>query len=101
MLRRFLIASELSPGEPVKPSQKLVSKVPFLLFRLLVLPTKITRLENLAGTNTLAYQRAYCYKTFYAREFCPWQAFPAKSNVCGWTQEPTLEDNTRKGVTLG
>jgi hypothetical protein len=25
---------------------------------------------------------------------CPWQAFPAESNACGWGQEPTLEWNT-------
>ncbi len=47
--------------------------------------------------------RCQCYKTFYGRKLrlfvlsysvCPWQAFPAKPNVCGWGLEPTLEGST-------
>ncbi len=46
------------------------------------------------------------YKTFYcsnSRIFviswsvCLWLVFPAKSNVCGWGQEPTLEWSTWMG----
>ncbi len=33
--------------------------------------------------------------------FCPWQAFPAKSNVCGQVQELTLDLSSLKGASLG
>jgi len=43
------------------------------------------------------------YKTFHSCNLqifeisvCPWQAFPAKSNVCRWGQEPTLKWSTWK-----
>ncbi len=45
------------------------------------------------------------YKTFYicklqlfiiSQSVCPWQAFPAQSNVSGQVQEPTLERSTCK-----
>ncbi len=46
--------------------------------------------------------RGQCYKTFYVRNLrifvisqsvCPWQAFPAQSNVCLVKQTPTLFKN--------
>jgi hypothetical protein len=52
-----------------------------------------------------SFFQGQCYKTFYGRNLsisvtsysvCPWQAFPAKSNVCEQGQEPKVEWGTRK-----
>jgi hypothetical protein len=54
--------------------------------------------------------RGLHYKTFYGRNLrifiiswsvCPWQAFPAWSNNCGWGQEPTLQPSTWKVLHSG
>jgi hypothetical protein len=60
--------------------------------------------------NTLTSSWAPCYKTFYDRNLraflisscvCPWQAFTALSNICGWGPEPTLEWSTWKVLHSG
>ncbi len=52
-----------------------------------------TKLECWSYSNIFSNTLGQCYKTFYGRKLrifkiswsvCPWQTFPAKSNVCGY-----------------
>ncbi len=62
--------------------------------------TKKLKVLTLVTNIRLAWK---AFKGKYSSLFCPTNAtrFPAKSNVCGWGQEPTLELSNRKVLYSG